>query len=128
YESPVVTSILLMVISLGSVGIGFKIRSKAERICGLIMAAFVSLKLVLYDFREVEIIYKVLVFLVVGVMALLISFLYVRLQKGMELLEEKTAESTETAKLQDSDGGKESGDISADGAGCELGISGEDEI
>lgn len=128
YESPVVTSILLMVISLGSVGIGFKIRSKAERICGLIMAAFVSLKLVLYDFREVEIIYKVLVFLVVGVMALLISFLYVRLQKGMELLEEKTAESTETAKLQDSDGGKESGDISVDGSGCELGISGEEEI
>ncbi len=89
YESPVIISILLMVIALGCVGIGFKIRSRAERVCGLTMAAFVCLKLVLYDFREVEIMYRVLVFLVVGIIALLISFIYVRLEKNTERQKEE---------------------------------------
>ena len=85
YESPVIVSILLMVIALGCVGAGFRMRSRAERICGLTMAVFVCLKLVLYDFREVEVIYRVLVFFVVGIMALMISYIYVRLEKNMEL-------------------------------------------
>ena len=91
YESPVIISIFLMVIALGCVGIGFKIRSRVERICGLTMAAFVCLKLVLYDFREVEIMYRVLVFLVVGIIALLISFIYVRLEKSAERQKEEAA-------------------------------------
>ncbi len=91
YESPVIISIFLMVIALGCVGIGFKIRSRVERICGLTMAAFVCLKLVLYDFREVEIMYRVLVFLVVGIIALLISFIYVRLEKSTERQKEEAA-------------------------------------
>ena len=55
------------------------------------MAAFVCLKLVLYDFREVEIMYRVLVFLVVGIIALLISFIYVRLEKSTERQKEEAA-------------------------------------
>lgn len=81
YSSPVVVSILLMVIALGCVGVGFRLQDKVERICGLVMAFFVCVKLVLYDFREVEAMYRVLVFLVVGVLALIISCIYIRLEK-----------------------------------------------
>lgn len=84
FPSPVIVSILLMVIALGCVGIGFKRRDKAERICGLVMAIFVCVKLVLYDFREVDIIYRMVVFLVVGILALGISFIYILLEKNME--------------------------------------------
>ena len=90
YESPVIVSILLMMTALGCVGIGFKQQDRAERLCGLAMAVFVCLKLVVYDFREVEIAYRILVFLVVGVIALIISFLYVKLEKKEELLKEES--------------------------------------
>ena len=84
FPSPVAVSIILMVIALGCVGIGFKQQDKGERICGLVMAVFVCIKLVLYDFREVETIYKMIVFLVVGVLALIISFIYILLEKNIE--------------------------------------------
>ena len=48
------------------------------------MAIFVCVKLVLYDFREVDIIYRMVVFLVVGILALSISFIYILLEKNME--------------------------------------------
>ena len=54
-----------------------------ERITGLVLAALVCLKLVLYDFREAELLYRMIVFLIVGVMALGISFLYMFLEKKM---------------------------------------------
>ena len=47
------------------------------------LAALVCLKLVLYDFREAELLYRMIVFLIVGVMALGISFLYTFLEKQM---------------------------------------------
>lgn len=84
YESPVVVSILLMVIALGCVGIGFKLHDKVERVCGLVMALVVCVKLVIYDFREVEIIYRMIVFLVVGIIALIISYIYIQLEKNIE--------------------------------------------
>lgn len=89
YESPVIVSILLMIIALGCVGVGFRQQDRVERICGLVMAFFVCLKLVLYDFREVEVMYRMLVFLVVGVIALMISFIYVKLEKKEQFLKEQ---------------------------------------
>lgn len=88
YESPVIVSILLMIVALLCVGGGFKLHDKAERICGLVLALFVCIKLVVYDFREVDIFYKMIVFLVVGAIALLISFIYIQLEKTMERQEE----------------------------------------
>ena len=84
YESPVIVSIFLMAIALTCVGIGFKMRDKAERICGLVMAIFVCLKLVVYDFSEVDTIYRVVVFLIVGIIALAISFIYIQLEKNTD--------------------------------------------
>ena len=91
YGSPVVESILLMIIALSCVGIGFKQKDKVERVCGLVMAVFVCLKLVLYDFREVETMYRVIVFLVVGVLALGISFIYILLEKNEDKQEKQQA-------------------------------------
>lgn len=93
YGSPVIVSIFLMVISLFCVGIGFRLSDKKERICGLVMAAFVCLKLVMYDFREVGAAYRVIVFFAVGVIALLISFIYVKLEKRNSSLEETAKEN-----------------------------------
>lgn len=84
FESPVIVSILLMVISLGCVGIGFKLHDKVERVCGLVMAFIVCIKLVIYDFREVETINRMMVFLVVGIIALIISYIYIQLEKNAE--------------------------------------------
>ena len=84
FFTPVIVSILLMAVALTCVGIGFKMDDKVVRIYGLIMAAFVCLKLVLYDFIEVNTIYRVIVFLVVGVLALVISFLYILLEKNAD--------------------------------------------
>lgn len=84
FFTPVIVSILLMAVALTCVGIGFKMDDKVVRIYGLIMAAFVCLKLVLYDFIEVDTIYRIIVFLVVGVLALVISFLYILLEKNAD--------------------------------------------
>lgn len=82
FFTPVIVSILLMTIALTCVGIGFKADDKVVRIYGLGMAVFACLKLVLYDFIEVGTIYRIIVFLVVGVLALFISFLYILLEKN----------------------------------------------
>lgn len=82
FFTPVIVSILLMAVALTCVGIGFKADDKGVRIYGLGMAVFVCLKLVLYDFIEVGTIYRIIVFLVVGVLALFISFLYILLEKN----------------------------------------------
>lgn len=81
FNTPVIVSIILMAVALTCVGIGFKLDDKTVRIYGLAMAVFVCLKLVLYDFIEVDTIYRVVVFLVVGVLALFISLLYILLEK-----------------------------------------------
>lgn len=83
FGSPVVSSILIMAAAFFLVGIGFRHKEKMERITGLVLAALVCLKLVLYDFREAELLYRMIVFLIVGVMALGISFLYMFLEKKM---------------------------------------------
>lgn len=83
FGSPVVSSILIMATAFFLVGIGFRHKEKMERITGLVLAALVCLKLVLYDFREAELLYRMIVFLIVGVMALGISFLYMFLEKKM---------------------------------------------
>lgn len=84
HGAPVMESILLMVIALGCVGFGFRRRDKLERICGLTVAFFVCLKLALYDFREVELLYRMIVFMVVGVLMLGISLIYILLEKKEE--------------------------------------------
>lgn len=95
YESPVIVSILLMIIALGCVGIGFKLHDRAERICGLVFALLACMKLAMYDFKEVEMIYRVIVFLAVGIIALIISFVYIQLEKNTKRREVQEQEVQE---------------------------------
>ncbi len=103
YETPVIVSILLMIIALGCVWIGFKQRDKAERICGLLLAFFVCFKLVLFDFREVGTSYRVGLFLTAGVCALLISWIYMRLERTMETAVQKDALTAQEEESIESD-------------------------
>lgn len=77
----IVVSILLMVIALICVGVGFTRRHKPVRIYGLVLSLVVCGKLVLYDFLEVSILQKTILFFVVGVMALIIAGIYIILEK-----------------------------------------------
>ncbi|MCM1126724.1 MAG: hypothetical protein NC429_09650 [Lachnospiraceae bacterium] len=98
FFTPVIASILLMAVALTCVGIGFKVDDKGVRIYGLITAALVCLKLVLYDFIEVGTFYRIIVFLAVGVLALFISFLYILLEKKAD---RKRAEKLNRAEQEE---------------------------
>ena len=93
FDSPVVVSALLMVVAIGCVAIGFAHKDKTYRICGLVMAIIVCVKLIAFDFSEIETMAKALLFLIVGVIALAISFLYIYLEKKED--EEEKIESLE---------------------------------
>lgn len=79
--SDMITSILLLLVALLSVILGFVLKQKRVRLYGLGLAIFVSIKITLFDFRTTEPIQKVTIFLIVGVAILLISYLYMRLEK-----------------------------------------------
>lgn len=92
YESPVTVSILLMIVSIGCVGIGLRLKDRVCRICGLSMAAVVCVKLVVYDFRGLDSLPRIIVFFSVGIIALGISFLYIHLEKKQEAQEKPEEE------------------------------------
>lgn len=87
YSLPAEGSVFLMIIALSCVRRGFQRKDKAERIYGLAVALFACFKLVVYDFREVEAIYRVIVFFAVGILTLGISFIYILLEKKEEKAE-----------------------------------------
>lgn len=78
---PIVTSVLLMIIALISVGSGFVISKKSVRIYGLILSLFVCIKIVLYDFWDIPTMQKMILFFVVGIIALMIAGIYIVLEK-----------------------------------------------
>lgn len=95
YESPVTVSVLLMAVAIGSVGIGFRLKDKVYRIFGSTMAVCVCVKLIACDFRGLDLLPGIILFLLVGVMALGISFFYIRLEKRQE---EKELQENNTGK------------------------------
>lgn len=98
FKTSEIVSGLLMLVAILSVGIGFKKKDKSYRICGLILAVVVCVKMILFDFKEMETLPKVILFLLVGVIALVISFLYIYLEKkddNDEFLKADSKEETE---------------------------------
>ncbi|MCL2052657.1 MAG: hypothetical protein FWG91_13165 [Lachnospiraceae bacterium] len=81
FPNPVYASLILMLIAVVCVGIGFMIHDKAQRISGLVLAIFVCLKISLYDFQALVALQRTVVFIIVGIFALLISLLYIHLEK-----------------------------------------------
>ncbi|MCR4691163.1 MAG: DUF2339 domain-containing protein [Lachnospiraceae bacterium] len=84
-EKPVITSILLMLLAISGVGTGFFIKQKPLRLYGLFLALFVCAKLVVFDFSDTQASDKVILFAVVGLLAIGISYLYLRLEKQTEV-------------------------------------------
>jgi uncharacterized membrane protein len=83
FPDPIATSITLMVIAIVSVAVGIRIEDKAQRLCGLVLAIFVCAKISIFDFSESAPLQRMIVFMVVGVIAMLISLIYIRLEKGL---------------------------------------------
>lgn len=82
-DIPIVISILLMLIAVGSVISGFILKKKSQRIYGLILSLFVCLKVVLFDFSGIETIQRMILFLAVGLIILAISGIYILLEKKL---------------------------------------------
>ena len=78
---PVYRSIILMAIAIGAVIAGFAMREKRLRIAGLVLTLLVCIKIALYDFIGAATTEKMILFLVVGVIALAISGIYIALEK-----------------------------------------------
>ena len=81
---PFLCSILICILASVAIGAGFYIKDKGIRIYGLVLMIFVALKLVIYDFHESPAGLRILVFLVVGILILAISFLYIYLEKKFD--------------------------------------------
>ena len=78
---PVMNSILLMLIALVCVGTGFYAKEKRVRIYGLVLSLLVCGKIVLYDYRGAATLQKMILFLTVGIIALIIAGIYIVLEK-----------------------------------------------
>jgi hypothetical protein len=94
FSTPIIVSIILMVIALFCVIMGFGKHDKAQRFCGLVLALFVCAKIVLYDFRGLEALQKTIVFMVVGVLAMVIALIYMRLEKGREAIAKQSSDKS----------------------------------
>ncbi|MGV8981922.1 hypothetical protein [Clostridium sp.] len=71
----------LMLVALGSVFLGFKINNPKLRKYGLILSLITCAKLMLVDFYSFSFIIKTLVFMIVGIIALVISYTFSKLEK-----------------------------------------------
>ena len=77
----VTVSILLMVIGVVSIGVGFYIKDKILRIYGLVIALLVCFKITLFDFADGENLERMILFFAAGAISLVISGIYVLLEK-----------------------------------------------
>lgn len=89
----IINSVLLTGTALLCVCMGFGTRQPAVRIYGLILAVLVALKVVMVDFSGVGTMHRMLAFLIVGVMILVISYIYTRLER--KLSQEENGEEKE---------------------------------
>lgn len=81
YHNAAVTNILLSLTAVACVVFGIRQNDRPLRLCGLVLALSVCFKFMLFDIRNMEYFKKTLVSFVVGVIILIISFIYIRLEK-----------------------------------------------
>lgn len=82
-EYPVINSVLLAVTAILCVIMGFVSKDKPVRIYGIMMAVIVAAKVVMFDFGGMQPIQRMLAFLVVGILILMISYIYILLEKKL---------------------------------------------
>ena len=78
---PFLCSILIAILASVAIGAGFYRKDKGVRVYGLILMICVALKLILFDFYQSSAGTRILVFFVVGILILGISFVYIFLEK-----------------------------------------------
>jgi len=96
---PFLCSILICALAAVAIGAGFYRKDKSIRIYGLVLMICVALKLVIFDFYESEAGFRILVFLIVGLLILGISFLYIYLEKKLNEEEKRHLQNVEPAEL-----------------------------
>ena len=81
FTYPITSSIILMLIGLVCIGSGFVLSDKKIRIYGLVQSLIVCFKITLSDFAGGDELQRMILFFVAGVVALLISGIYIILEK-----------------------------------------------
>ena len=87
-------SIVLMVIALLLIALGCKFSRFEVRVYGLCLALCDCVKVAIYDYHDAESVQKMVVFLIVGILAIMISIVYMMLEKH-----EKSLRSAEEAQM-----------------------------
>lgn len=82
--SNILLSIILMIVALGNVWLGFKADTVEVRRYGLVLSLIVCVKLLIVDFYSFDFVMKTVLFLVVGVIALSISYIYSKLENELK--------------------------------------------
>ena len=77
----ITSSIVLLLLGLGSIGSGFWLVDKKLRVYGLLLSMLVCFKITLFDFRGEDMLQKMLLFLAAGIVSLVISGIYIVLDK-----------------------------------------------
>lgn len=80
-EYPIINSVLLAATAILCVATGFISRTKPVRIYGIVMAIIVAVKVAVFDFMGMATMQRMLTFLIVGILILVISYLYILLEK-----------------------------------------------
>lgn len=80
---PIINSVLLTGTAILCVVAGFVAKDKPARIYGIVMAIVVAFKAALFDFGEMEVVQRMLTFLIVGVLIIIISYIYILLEKKL---------------------------------------------
>jgi hypothetical protein len=83
-----VASILLMILAFINVYIGLKLRIKEMRKYGLMLACMVCLKLIFIDLYSFDFMVKAALFMVIGIIALSVSYMYNKLDIEDEIEED----------------------------------------
>ncbi len=90
FEMPVVTSAFLMLVALACVGAGLRLKDKACRIGGLVIAVIAGIKMMIFDFSDLDSWAKAILFLIVGMITLIFSFIFIyRKEKEEERIDKK---------------------------------------
>ncbi len=78
----IIWTIGLMLIALLSVLYGCLKRIKNLRVFGLILTILISIKLIFFDLSKFDLLLKIVLFLIVGILTLVVSFIYNKMAKS----------------------------------------------
>lgn len=84
WDMSVLLSLILIAVAASAVALGFKMRRKSFRIYGLVLLIISILKMVLFDWDGGNLWIRVFAFIGAGIICLILSYLYNRLEKNLE--------------------------------------------